>query len=182
MGNKKTAPGPSDYFQQVRGGWFSLLFGGFEHRSRVRPPPASESANFGPICIFITLFQNNASNNFKYQLFRHLFGFSCAKNEKHRLFMRCFSPASFLATQVGTAEGIRPPDLLVRSQSLYPTELQPHTAKGIALNSLISIAQFISKCKRYFYIFSIFFDALPSPILRNPGASKRCARAHKALN
>ena len=26
----------------------------------------------------------------------------------------------------GTAEGIRTPDLLVRSQSLYPTELQPH--------------------------------------------------------
>ena len=29
----------------------------------------------------------------------------------------------------GTAEGIRTPDLLVRSQSLYPTELQPHTVK-----------------------------------------------------
>ena len=27
----------------------------------------------------------------------------------------------------GTAEGIRTPDLLVRSQTLYPTELQPHT-------------------------------------------------------
>ena len=27
----------------------------------------------------------------------------------------------------GTAEGIRTPDLLVRSQSLYPTELQPRT-------------------------------------------------------
>ena len=26
----------------------------------------------------------------------------------------------------GTSEGIRTPDLLVRSQSLYPTELQPH--------------------------------------------------------
>ena len=26
----------------------------------------------------------------------------------------------------GTAEGIRTPDLLVRSQTLYPTELQPH--------------------------------------------------------
>ena len=28
--------------------------------------------------------------------------------------------------RAGTAEGIRTPDLLVRSQSLYPTELQPH--------------------------------------------------------
>ena len=27
----------------------------------------------------------------------------------------------------GTAEGIRTPDLLVRSQTLYPAELQPHT-------------------------------------------------------
>ena len=26
----------------------------------------------------------------------------------------------------GTPEGIRTPDLLVRSQTLYPTELQPH--------------------------------------------------------
>ena len=26
----------------------------------------------------------------------------------------------------GTAEGIRTPDLLVRSQTLYPAELQPH--------------------------------------------------------
>ena len=33
-----------------------------------------------------------------------------------------------LATS-GTAEGIRTPDLLVRSQTLYPTELQPHTAQ-----------------------------------------------------
>ena len=39
-----------------------------------------------------------------------------------------FLSASFLSTQVGTAEGIRTPDLLVRSQSLYPAELQPHTS------------------------------------------------------
>ena len=30
----------------------------------------------------------------------------------------------FLAIQFGAPEGIRTPDLLVRSQSLYPTELQ----------------------------------------------------------
>ena len=28
--------------------------------------------------------------------------------------------------RTGTAEGIRTPDLLVRSQTLYPAELQPH--------------------------------------------------------
>ena len=33
----------------------------------------------------------------------------------------------------GTAEGIRTPDLLVRSQTLYPTELQPHTAGEVSL-------------------------------------------------
>ncbi|GBF69976.1 hypothetical protein LAWASA_2704 [Lawsonibacter asaccharolyticus] len=37
-----------------------------------------------------------------------------------------------LATS-GTAEGIRTPDLLVRSQTLYPTELQPHTAGEVSL-------------------------------------------------
>ena len=31
-----------------------------------------------------------------------------------------------IVSAFGTAEGIRPPDLLVRSQSLYPAELQPH--------------------------------------------------------
>lgn len=31
-----------------------------------------------------------------------------------------------IVSAFGTAEGIRTPDLLVRSQSLYPAELQPH--------------------------------------------------------
>ena len=40
---------------------------------------------------------------------------------------RSFPPsASKLFRLSGTAEGIRTPDLLVRSQSLYPAELQPH--------------------------------------------------------
>ena len=34
----------------------------------------------------------------------------------------------------GTAEGIRTPDLLVRSQTLYPTELQPHINWGVSLS------------------------------------------------
>ena len=39
----------------------------------------------------------------------------CEQNKKHLLSQMLF----------GTAEGIRTPDLLVRSQTLYPTELQP---------------------------------------------------------
>ncbi|SBW03966.1 hypothetical protein KL86CLO1_11847 [uncultured Eubacteriales bacterium] len=52
----------------------------------------------------------------------------------------------------GTAEGIRTPDLLVRSQTLYPTELQPHTAlRGEPLvDSLFMIAQPTLKCKNNF--------------------------------
>ena len=38
------------------------------------------------------------------------------KNRKHRMVFPVF----------GTAKGTRTPDLLIRSQSLYPTELSPH--------------------------------------------------------
>ena len=43
----------------------------------------------------------------------------------------------------GTAEGIRTPDLLVRSQSLYPTELQPHFSCVLRLSveRYVSITQ-----------------------------------------
>ena len=41
-----------------------------------------------------------------------------------------------IVSAFGTAEGIRTPDLLVRSQSLYPTELQPHTAKRCSSRQL----------------------------------------------
>ena len=37
-----------------------------------------------------------------------------------------FAIYGVLQTISGTAEGIRTPDLLVRSQTLYPAELQPH--------------------------------------------------------
>ena len=41
--------------------------------------------------------------------------------------MKSKSPRNHTISRTfGTAEGIRTPDLLVRSQSLYPTELQPH--------------------------------------------------------
>ncbi len=35
----------------------------------------------------------------------------------------------------GTPEGTRTPDLLIRSQSLYPTELPAHTHNVLAYNS-----------------------------------------------
>ena len=35
----------------------------------------------------------------------------------------------------GTAKGTRTPDLLIRSQSLYPTELSPHTSALTALEN-----------------------------------------------
>ena len=47
----------------------------------------------------------------------------CAKQNSARFILRSF----------GTPEGTRTPDLLVRSQSLYPTELPAHTALSSAL-------------------------------------------------
>ena len=41
------------------------------------------------------------------------------KKSRHPVWDICFS---------GTLEGTRTPDLLIRSQSLYPTELPAHTA------------------------------------------------------
>ena len=56
----------------------------------------------------------------------------CEQNKKHLLSQMLF----------GTAEGIRTPDLLVRSQTLYPTELQPHFEVFVRLpDGLFSIAQ-----------------------------------------
>ncbi len=52
----------------------------------------------------------------------------------------------------GTAEGIRTPDLLIRSQTLYPTELQPHvierTVFVLLADGLIILAQVGTECKR----------------------------------
>ena len=70
-----------------------------------------------------------------------------------------------LANSVGTAEGIRTPDLLVRSQSLYPTELQPHTAEGSHFDSLLIIAQLFSNCKSILPFFQVFFPSRHIPFL-----------------
>ena len=37
----------------------------------------------------------------------------------------------------GALEGIRTPDLLVRSQTLYPTELRAHMASRLCIDNII---------------------------------------------
>ena len=53
----------------------------------------------------------------------------------------------------GTPKGTRTPDLLIRSQSLYPTELSAH----VRSTRLAIIAQLFRKCKHYFRFFCTFF-------------------------
>ena len=56
---------------------------------------------------------------------------------------------------VGAPEGTRTPDLLVRSQSLYPTELRAHKCNGNILS------QQKIKCKSNFLLyFGYFFNIL----------------------
>ena len=53
----------------------------------------------------------------------------------------------------GTPEGTRTPDLLVRSQSLYPTELPAHTTlKALQYNSTVVLKMqvFFSKIAKFF--------------------------------
>jgi hypothetical protein len=52
---------------------------------------------------------------------------------------------SFLSPNHGALEGTRTPDLLVRSQSLYPAELQAH----LFFNSLIIIGAFPANVKGF---------------------------------
>lgn len=51
----------------------------------------------------------------------------------------------FLRVFFGALEGTRTPDLLVRSQSLYPAELQAH----LFFNSLVIIGSFWEKVKGF---------------------------------
>ena len=53
----------------------------------------------------------------------------------------------------GTPKGTRTPDLLIRSQSLYPTELSAH----VRSTRLAIIAYDFKKCKHYFAFFSKIF-------------------------
>jgi hypothetical protein len=56
--------------------------------------------------------------------------------------------SSILSALYGAPGGIRTPDLLVRSQSLYPTELLAHFIKLYYYNTLDN------KCQENFIIFS----------------------------
>ena len=58
----------------------------------------------------------------------------------------------------GTAEGIRTPDLLVRSQTLYPAELQPQVAPSIDSSGIIPQRKL--KCKRFFEISPKIFEEI----------------------
>lgn len=64
----------------------------------------------------------------------------------------------FLLPVSGTPEGTRTPDLLIRSQSLYPTELPAHM---LHLTCQSIITHIVLKCKHFFqnvckYLFCIF--------------------------
>ena len=53
----------------------------------------------------------------------------------------------------GTPEGTRTPDLLIRSQSLYPTELPAH----VHPKCLCILAHGVGKCKPFFQKYQKFF-------------------------
>ena len=55
----------------------------------------------------------------------------------------------------GTPEGTRTPDLLIRSQSLYPTELPAHLCRSLERFDIISwasknVKHFFEKCQKFF--------------------------------
>ena len=59
----------------------------------------------------------------------------------------------------GTPEGIRTPDLLVRSQTLYPAELLAHFAV-LSTDCLYIISRFPFEVKKFLSFFSNIFIAL----------------------
>ncbi len=71
--------------------------------------------------------------------------------------------------QLGTAGGIRTPDLLVRSQTLYPAELQPHTVIG-------QLGYYTTSIPRCQPLFADFPQILPAP--RRTGSGERGGGAY----
>ena len=64
----------------------------------------------------------------------------------------------------GTLEGTRTPDLLVRSQSLYPAELPAHT------NKIYQLIQLLTKCPQVDLVFrsqSLYPAELPAHTNKN---------------
>ena len=67
---------------------------------------------------------------------------------------------SYKNTRHGTPEGTRTPDLLIRSQSLYPTELLAHTFA----QRLDIIAQRPGIVKRFLIIFGNLLEIHSKPL------------------
>ena len=72
--------------------------------------------------------------------------------------MKSKSPRNHTISRTfGTAEGIRTPDLLVRSQSLYPAELWAHfLLRTVVLTTIVIISHLLQLVKRFFEFFSGF--------------------------
>ena len=81
---------------------------------------------------------------------------------------------SYKNTRHGTPEGTRTPDLLIRSQSLYPTELLAHISHRMlgyysipvpkmqvffrnSLKCLNIVPHLLKKCKCFFRFFQLFY-------------------------
>ena len=69
----------------------------------------------------------------------------------------------------GTPKGTRTPDLLIRSQSLYPTELSAHSA---FLKRLDIIAQLLQKSKYFFRFFENIFEIICGAFSRSAAPRK----------
>ena len=81
---------------------------------------------------------------------------------------QCFTKKGFGFAQFGTPEGTRTPDLLIRSQSLYPTELPAHMHFQVPRYNSISSSKMQVLFSKFFNFFSQpVFPALTgrSPLL-----------------
>ena len=64
----------------------------------------------------------------------------------------------------GTAGGTRTPDLLVRSQSLYPAELLPLVCLRVSLTAFVYYHTFLRIASLFFNFFRFFDFSLASPL------------------
>ena len=77
-------------------------------------------------------------------------GFFYPKNKKHRNFLRCQS-------QNGDLGRTRTCDLLIRSQTLYPTELQSHISVAVVSSNNDIIAKSTLLVNTFLQLFFRFF-------------------------
>ena len=72
----------------------------------------------------------------------------------HNVTQVCFRTSKEI---LGVPRGIRTPDLLVRSQSLYPAELWAHfLLRTVVLTTIAIISHLLQLVKRFFEFFSGF--------------------------